>query len=757
MKLFNYWKKSNRKKIISDKISKKSKLKRNDLYKKIMIYLSILILITFVLSINFFSDKIVLKEGQISSKDITALQSIKYIDLETTKNIKDLAAKSIREVYDLNLASIEKVENQVNGIFSKIKQYKKDAIGTLPYENTEMEENDKKEAEYNYYQAKAKELNSDLGLFLDEQVIIDCFLLDELSLNKINRDINLSIRKIMEQGIKEEDLENSKKQLIREISEISIDHHDALIATEIGTVLILPSLYLNEDETENRRLEAISSVQDVEEIIQKDQIIIRKGEIVSAEDIAILNALGLQNPRFNYFNIIGILMISAICLLLLVFYLNFYNTEIFNDINKLVLLSIICFTAIVVAKLTAQISGYLIPIAYVSMLTSIAIDSRVAIIVTIVLSYLTSLIPGIEMSHVLVSVIGGVVAIFSIRKATQRSSLTRAGLMIAGANIICISALGLMENIDYHLILQNNLWGIINGFLAVILTIGILPFLESFFDITSSFKLMELSNPNQPLLKKLIVEAPGTYHHSIVVGNLAETAAEEIEGNSLLARVGALYHDIGKLKRPYFFIENQEAYKNIHDEMEPSLSALVIASHVKEGVDLAKKNKIPKAIVDIITQHHGTGLISYFFHRALKENGSGNDEISEENYRYSGPKPQSKEAGIILLADSLEAATRSLTNPTPTRIKGMVKEIIQKNLENGQMEECDLTLKDLDKIAVSFSRILTSMFHGRVDYPDDDLIKKMKEEKKNGNSNKKSAKNNKSEPEKKAKKHIKNS
>ena len=757
MKLFNYWKKSNRKKIISDKISKKSKIKRNDLYKKILIYLSILILITFVLSINFFSDKIVLKEGQISSKDITALQSIKYIDLETTKNIKDLAAKSIQEVYDLNLASIEKVENQVNGIFSKIKQYKKDAIGTLPYENTEMEENDKKEAEYNYYQVKAKELNSDLGLFLDEQVIIDCFLLDELSLNKINRDINLSIRKIMEQGIKEEDLENSKKQLIREISEISIDHHDALIATEIGTALILPSLYLNKDETENRRQEAISSVQDVEEIIQKDQIIIRKGEIVSAEDIAILNALGLQNPRFNYFNIIGILMISAICLLLLVFYLNFYNTEIFNDINKLVLLSIICFTAIVVAKLTAQISGYLIPIAYVSMLTSIAIDSRVAIIVTIVLSYLTSLIPGIEISHVLVSVIGGVVAIFSIRKATQRSSLTRAGLMIAAANIIGISALGLMENIDYHLILQNNLWGIINGFLAVILTIGILPFLESFFDITSSFKLMELSNPNQPLLKKLIVEAPGTYHHSIVVGNLAETAAEEIEGNSLLARVGALYHDIGKLKRPYFFIENQEAYKNIHDEMEPSLSALVIASHVKEGVDLAKKNKIPKAIVDIITQHHGTGLISYFFHRALKENGSGNDEISEENYRYSGPKPQSKEAGIILLADSLEAATRSLTNPTPTRIKGMVKEIIQKNLENGQMEECDLTLKDLDKIAVSFSRILTSMFHGRIDYPDDDLIKKMKEEKKNGNSNKKSAKNNKSEPEKKAKKHIKNS
>jgi hypothetical protein len=229
-----------------------------------------------------------------------------------------------------------------------------------------------------------------------------------------------------------------------------------------------------------------------------------------------------------------------------------------------------------------------------------------------------------------------------------------------------------------------------------------------------------------------------------VVGNLSETAAEEIGSNGLLARVGALYHDIGKIKRPYFFIENQEAYKNIHDDLEPSLSALVIASHVKEGVELANKNKLPKDIINIITQHHGTGLITYFFHRALQENGASVEEVAEENYRYSGPKPQTKETAIILLADSLEAATRTLANPTPSRIKNLVKEIIQKNLENGQLEECDLTLKDLDKIGDSFSRILTGMFHSRVEYPDEDLIRKLKEEKKNnGNFNKKSTENSK--------------
>ncbi len=284
------------------------------------------------------------------------------------------------------------------------------------------------------------------------------------------------------------------------------------------------------------------------------------------------------------------------------------------------------------------------------------------------------------------------------------------------------------------------MWGSLNGFVSAVLTIGILPFLESFFDITSSFKLMELSNPNQPLLKQLLVEAPGTYHHSVVVGNLAETAAEEIGANSLLTRVGAYYHDIGKLKRPYFFTENQEAYKNSHDDMEPSLSALVIASHVKDGVEMAKKYRLPSAIVDIISQHHGTGLISYFFHKALQSNDSKTNVINEENYRYSGPKPQTKEAGIILLADILEAEARTLNSPTSSRIKNLTQSVVKRCLENGQLNECNLTLRDLNKIEDVFSRIFTGMFHNRVEYPDEELIDRLKKERSQSeSSNKKSS------------------
>jgi len=759
MKLYDKWNKWKSGDKISGKNMQKKKLIDKNIIQKISIFFILLIAITLVLSINFFPDKILLKEGQICTKDILSPGDFEFADVEATQNLREKAAKSIKEVYDLNLANIENVEKEIDSFFLKIEEYQEKIDESSKDTTASAMETDSRltDVEPNEM-AMANEINEDLGLYISEQVIAAYLQLDNLSLEKIRVDIGSSVRKIMEQGIKEDDLEHAKKQLITEISEISLDHHDALIASEIATSLLLPSLFLNEEDTEKRRQEAIASVDDVIRTIQKGQIIIRKGEVVTSEGIAILNALGLKNPKINFSNIIGIIMITAICLLIVFLYLSYFYSDIYENVNKLILLGTISIFVILLAKIASQASGYLMPIASASMLIAISLNPNIAVLLTVILSLLIGFFPGGGLNYILVSVISGIVAIYSIRKATQRSSITRAGLIIAGVNIITISALGLINNEGYYLILQNNLWGVLNGFLAVVLTIGILPFLESFFNITTSFKLMELSNSDQPLLKKLITEAPGTYQHSIVVGNLSETAASEIGANGLLARVAALYHDIGKIKRAYFFIENQEVYKNIHDDMEPSLSALVIASHVKEGVELAKKNKLPKDIIDIIAQHHGTGLINYFFHRALKENGLTNDAVAEENYRYSGPKPQTKEAGIILLADSLEAATRSLTNPTATRIKTLVKEIIQKNLENGQLEECDLTLKDLDKIGDSFSLILTGMFHSRVEYPDDDLIKKVKEEKKkNGNSNKKSAENNKNKSTKNKKNNQKGS
>jgi putative nucleotidyltransferase with HDIG domain len=719
--------------------------------KKLILFLVAVLLITFILSINFIPGKIILKEGEVATRDIVAPETIEFIDERATKELKEEAAKSIREVYNLNLASIESVENDIQNFFSDIHELRENHANISEIPDNEAGGNGILESLNNEIN-----FNDKYSTKLENNTINNLIKMDKESIEEIEDIVNTSLRKLMQQGIREDDIEEAKKQIIREISDASSNPYNAVIATELGENFIRPSLFLDVEATEKKRNDSVEAVRDVKSIIRKDQIIIRKGEIVNSSHIEKMKALGLQNPILHFQNIIGLFLINSLFILLIGLYIYNFHKNIFSDNNKLILLSIIYIFMIFLAKIAGEISGYLIPMAFASMLIAITIDSRLALWMTFIVSYNIGFIFLGEIDYMIVALAGSLVSVFSIRKATQRSSLTRAGLFIAITNIFSILALGLIHRSTSQIILNNCMWGILNGFASVILTIGILPFLESFFDITSSFKLMELSNPNQPLLKELLVEAPGTYHHSVVVGNLAETAAEEIEANALLTRVGAYYHDIGKLKRPYFFSENQEAYKNTHDDMEPSLSALVIASHVKDGVDMAKKYRLPKAIIDIINQHHGTGLISYFFHRALQSNDSKNSSINEENYRYSGPKPQTKEAGIILLADSLEAEARTLNNPTSSRIKNLTQNVINRNLENGQLDECNLTLRDLNKIKDVFSRILTGMFHNRVEYPDEELIKKLKKEREQGEStNKKQSDKENQSPENK--KNINNS
>lgn len=267
------------------------------------------------------------------------------------------------------------------------------------------------------------------------------------------------------------------------------------------------------------------------------------------------------------------------------------------------------------------------------------------------------------------------------------------------------------------LLLQSVAFGLGSGLGSAVLTIGFLPLFEYVFGILSPLRLLDLSNPNRPLLRKLLIEAPGTYHHSIIVGNLSEAAAEAIGADGLLARVGAYYHDLGKTKRPQFFIENQIHRENPHDKISPNLSKTIILSHPRDGVELLKKHKIPEPIQDIAAQHHGTTLLKYFYHKAIKE--SDGTTILEEDYRYPGPKAQTKEAAIVGICDCVEAAVRSLQRPTPSRIENMVKKIIQERLEDGQFNECDLTLKELELIRKSICETLQGIFHSRIEYPDD--------------------------------------
>lgn len=359
------------------------------------------------------------------------------------------------------------------------------------------------------------------------------------------------------------------------------------------------------------------------------------------------------------------------------------------------------------------------PISAATMLIALLINPKLAILTNIILSMIIGLITNNDFNMIIFLLIGGTAGVFAIKNTHQRYNILLTGILVSGINILLIISYGLIGNLEIYDIMNRCLYGALNGLFSAILTIGSLPLWESIFGILTPLKLLELSNPNQPLLKKLLIEAPGTYHHSIVVGNLSEAAAEAVDGNALLARVGAYYHDVGKLVRPYFFKENQFNGDNPHDKLNPNLSTLIITNHTKDGLELAQKYKLPSQISDIIKQHHGETLVSYFYHKAL--NAENSNAIKPETFRYDGPKPQTKEAAIVMLADSSEAAARAMKEPSKGKIEGLVREIIKGKLNDGQLDECNLTLKDLDIIANAFVSVLMGIFHERIEYPKLDL------------------------------------
>ncbi len=488
-----------------------------------------------------------------------------------------------------------------------------------------------------------------------------------------------------------------------------------LVAGMVASVLE-PNLVLDLQSLNDAKESAMREVKPV--YVERGQIIVRKGDLVAEEDIRILQDLGLLGSRSSYTTALGALMVLALMMALFGVYLYQYRRQVLTDEGHLALLALILVVVAGVVKalsfFPAEAAGYLAPIALATILIAILLDAHVAMMSAFFLSVLVGVMMGHEWKFATVALLSGLAGVFSVSRVGERSDLTRAGLIVGLASFLAMVAIGLLRAETY--MVQYSFLGVVNGLASAVGAIGLFPYLESVFGITSSIRLLELSNPNQPLLRKLLMEAPGSYHHSMIVGNLAEAAVEAIGGDSLLTRVGAQYHDIGKTKRPYFFIENQYGGENPHDKISPHLSTLIITSHVKDGVDLARKFRLPECVIDFIRQHHGTTLVRYFYHKAV-ENAKG-ENCEEKDFRYQGPRPQSKETAVVLLADSVEAAVRTLSRPTPGRIEGLVRKIIKDHLADGQLDASNITLRDLDKVADAFVKVLTGIFHSRVDYPE---------------------------------------
>jgi putative nucleotidyltransferase with HDIG domain len=430
---------------------------------------------------------------------------------------------------------------------------------------------------------------------------------------------------------------------------------------------------------------------------------------------------GVQDYFIQY---LGKALIVSILFIMLSMFLYFIRPAIFKDNSKLALISslILLINLLAFISMNIQIKYpvelmILVPVA--SILLTILFDSRLAFYSTVVICLLIASVRGGDFTITLISFVGSAFAIFSVRDLQNRNLIFRSFFYILVGYTISILAIGLDRSQGISNTLTRIIFGSINSVLSPIIAYGLLFFYERTFNITTNLTLLELADFNHPLLKKLSTQAPGTFHHSIVMGNLSEAAAESIGANRILARVGCYYHDIGKMNKPEFFVENQLERINRHETLNPNISAKVIISHVKEGIELAKTYSLPQEIINFIPEHHGTTLVSYFYSKAIDMVDMDKEDVSKFSYQYSGPKPQSKETGIVMLADTIEAAARSLDEPTPKKLEDKIDEIIKMRLDERQLDECNLTLKELNIIKMSFLKILVGIHHQRIRYPED--------------------------------------
>jgi hypothetical protein len=505
-------------------------------------------------------------------------------------------------------------------------------------------------------------------------------------------------------------------------------------AVRLAQSLVRPNLTFNQRETEARRELARESVKPVFFKIKKGEMIVREGERIGAEHILKLEAEMNSSRPIDLIGRIPAMTVLIGILLASIYFVGLMRTktsaDLLFDASLFLSLFLVTWTYSFVAGEIDRALPYLsstallfgMPVAVGAMLISIFQGVGAAASFSLILSVFASLATGARVEFFIYFFVSSLVAAYGVRNCTERVVLIKAGLMTGLINIILSLAVQMIYGTLYSLDgFVASVAGFLGGLLAGIVATGVLPLVEIVFGFTTDIKLLELSNMDQPLLKELMVQAPGTYHHSVVISNMVEATAKAVHANPLLAKVSAYYHDIGKMKKPLYFIENQGGGENKHEKLAPSMSSLILIAHVKDAVELAREHKLGREIIDIIQQHHGTSLISYFYHKAQERQLSKSGrvtEVKEEDFRYPGPKPQTKEAGLVMLADMVEAASRSLVDPTPARIQGMVQKMINKVFSDGQLDACELTLKDLHEIAKGFNKTLSGIFHHRIEYPE---------------------------------------
>lgn len=679
----------------------------------LLVFFSITISILFS---SFSPTQVMLRPDEVAKHNIQSNINAVVVDERQTEELRKQAAVKVQKVYQEDKYALANVESEINNFYNNLL----DVLSAGDNQKKPVEEL-LNSLSVSKYTGKRNYSNAQLASYIVNTSPEDLGKMRQTSLSLVNS--------VMDKPLTVETMPAAFEQIQKQVDAVAF----APQAREIMKLVIInnlkPNLIFNQEATNKAITEARESVQEVQKTVKAGEIIVREGDRVTAEQISILEQLGIQRTRNYPLTVLGSGLFVLLTFWLIIEFLRRYYRSIYENERLMLLIGLILIIILLITrfltiiKISSQpeintLMGYLAPVAAGSMLIAILLDNRLAYFLTMIMSiYVGLLNEGNQLFYGITAFVGGTVGIFQVYRLNQTSDLARSGLYIALANVFSIITLALISgNLNLDTALVGAIIGAVNGILSAVLMIGALPYLESAFSITSMNKLLELSNPNHYLLKRLLLEAPGTYHHSLMVANLAEASAESIGANPLMVRIGAYYHDIGKIKRPNYFVENQQVFENPHEKIAPALSALIITSHVKDGVELAREARLPQVIIDFIEQHHGTSLTKYFYNRALEEDRQGN--LGEETFRYEGPKPQSREIALVMLADSVEAAVRSLANPSPEKIRNMVRLLIKDKLNDGQLELCELTFRDLDTIGNSFCKLLEGIYHKRIEYPE---------------------------------------
>lgn len=619
----------------------------------------------FILLIDFIVTP-PLKIGNIAPKNIEAPRTIIYKDEEETERIKNLLLSQFKPIYTIDQ----------NIIFQKISKL------------------------------------SELMILTDESSNITKYFssLSSVRINLIKKKIEKWLIENYTKGIKPDEVDKIKQNFINFL--INETYIPAQIAKELSEILIVPNMFINEKETEAKKQELLKSIKPIERLITKGEIIVRKGEKITRDKFIILEALGYTFSQKNILRFISFfLTLSALQLSITIFARKYILIE--KNLNIFLLMNFLFTLSILSSKIFSFYSPYLNPLTSYLFISTILLDSPLSYIVSLTI-IVSSSIFSFSYTIPILLFFDFLILNSKVKELENRSDYIKIGFLISLIRIPFIIFGKLIFN-EPDLTYTNMIYSFINPTLSAILSVGIIPPIEELFRVATPLKLLEMTNPDHPLLRKLLMEAPGTYYHSLIVENLAERAAKEAGANERIIRTAALYHDIGKIKRPQYFIENLlPGQNNPHDNLSPYISALIIKSHPKDGAIILRNYKFPKNIIDIVEQHHGTSLINYFYNKQIQ---ISKKYVPEDDFRYPGPKPESKEAAIVMLADSIEAATRTITNITPETIEKVIREVIREKLSDGQLENSKLTLEELEKIAQSFIKTIIELRHPRIPYP----------------------------------------